>query len=337
MASLHTPLCDLLGIALPIVQAPIGSASGPELAAAVSNAGGLGMLSVTWRGLAETRAVLDRTRRLTDRPFGVNLVLHWDPAERLALCLEAGVAAVSFFWGDPAPYLERVHAAGARAMLTVADAAAARRAVAAGVDVLVAQGWEAGGHVQGEVASLVLVPRVVDAAGPVPVVAAGGIADGRGLAAVLALGASGAWMGTRFLASREVVAHPAYQRAVLEAAETDTLRATLFDRGWPDAPARALRNSTVRRWEEAGRPPGGRRPGEDEVVAHDPDGTPVPRYSDIIPGPDTTGDIEALALYAGQSAGLVTEVLPAGEIVRRVAAEAGETIARLERLVRPER
>ena len=334
MASLRTPLCDLLGIDLPIIQAPIGSASGPELAAAVSNAGGFGMLSLTWRSLEETRALLAETRRLTDRPFGVNFVLHWDPTERLALCLEAGVAAVSFFWGVPTPYVERVQAAGARVMLTVASAAEARRAVAVGVDVLVAQGWEAGGHVLGEVATLPLVPLVVDAAGEVPVVAAGGIADGRGLAAALALGAAGAWLGTRFLASREAVIHPDYQRAVLGASEADTLRSTLFDRGWPDAPARALRNSTLRRWEGAGRPAAGTRPGEDEVIARYPDGTPVTRYSDIIPGPGMTGDLEALALYAGQSAGLVSEILPAGEIVRRIAAEAAETIDRLGRLAR---
>lgn len=333
MPALRTSFCDQLGIDLPIIQAPIGSASGPALAAAVSNAGGFGMLSVTWRDPDEVRAVVRETRRLTSRPFGVNLVLHWDPTDRLRICLDEGVRAVSFFWGDPAPYIESVHAAGALVMQTVASAADARRVVEAGVDVVVAQGWEAGGHVRGEVATLALVPRVVDAVSPVPVVAAGGIADGRGIAAVLALGANGAWLGTRFLASAEAVAHPVYQQAVVAARETDTLRATVFDEGWLDAPARALRNSTVRAWEEAGRPSRGRRPGDGEVVAYYGDGAPVPRYSDIIPDPGMTGAIEALALYAGQSAGLIDEILPAGEIVRRLADEAVETIRRMAGLV----
>lgn len=151
---LSTPLCPLLGIDLPIIQAPIGSATTPALAAAVSNAGGLGMLAVTWRDSDELRHTLRATRRLTDRPFGVNLVLRWPPAERLAVCLEEGVPVVSFFWGDPAPYVARVHDAGALVMHTVASATEAEQAVAAGVDVVVAQGWEAGGHVWGRVASL---------------------------------------------------------------------------------------------------------------------------------------------------------------------------------------
>lgn len=208
---LATPLCPLLGIDLPIIQAPIGSATAPALAAAVSNAGGLGMLAVTWQDIDALRHTLRATRRLTDRPFGVNLVLHWPPVERLAVCLAEGVAMVSFFWGDPAPYVARVHDAGALVAHTVASAVEARQAVAAGVDVVVAQGWEAGGHVWGSVAALPLIPRVVDAVAPAPVVAAGGIADGSGLAAALALGAAGAWMGTRFLLSEEAAAHAVYK------------------------------------------------------------------------------------------------------------------------------
>jgi len=325
---LATPLCPLLGIDLPIIQAPIGSATTPALAAAVSNAGGLGMLAVTWQNINELRHTLRATRQLTDRPFGVNLVLHWPTAERLAVCLEEGVPVVSFFWGDPAPYVARVHAAGALVLHTVASAAEARQAVAAGVDVVVAQGWEAGGHVWGRVAALPLIPRVVDAVAPAPVVAAGGIADGRGLAAALVLGAAGVWMGTRFLLSEEAAAHGVYRDHLGQATEADTLYTTLFDGGWPDAPHRALRNSTVRRWEAAGSPLSGRRPGEGETVAADAGGRPVERYGDTLPLVGMTGDLEALALYAGQSVGLVDRRLPAARIVREVADEATATLRR---------
>src|SRR5262249_7705348 len=164
------------------------------------------------------------------------------------------------------------------------------------------------GHVWGEVASLPLIPCVVDAVSPVPVVAAGGIADGRGLAAALMLGASGVWLGTRFLLAEEAAVHPIYQHYLSAAAETDARYTRLFDGGWPEAPHRALRNSTMAQWEAAGSPPSGQRPGEGEIVAHFVDGRPAKRYSDMLALPGMTGDIEALALYAGQSAGLVTRI-----------------------------
>ena len=325
--SLRTPLCELFGIELPIVQAPVSYA--PALVAAVSNAGGLGMIQLSWLDPDGVREVIRETRRLTDRPFGVNLVLEWPQDERLELSLEEGVRIVSLFWGDPAPYVARAHQAGGTALCTVGSAAEARQVVAAGADVVVAQGWEAGGHVRGEVATLPLVPTVVDAVAPVPVVAAGGIADGRGVAAALALGAAGAWVGTRFVASEEAGLDPLLKERIVGASEADTVYSSLFDGGWPDAPHRTLRNSTVRSWEEAGRPATGGRPGEGETVAAAPDGSPIVRYASSDPELGATGDLEALALYAGQSAGLIHEVLPAGEIVRRMAAEAELVLARL--------
>ena len=317
---------------MPIIQAPIGSATCPALAAAVSNAGGLGMLALTWRTPAEARRMIRATRERTARPFGVNLGLAWSQEERLAVCLEEQVPIVSFFWGPPDRYTEVAHSGGAFVFHTVGSIAEARRAVDTGVDAVVAQGWESGGHVWGQVATLPLVPAVVDAISPTPVVAAGGFADGRGLAAALALGAAGVWMGTRFLASREAAVHDVYKHRVRQAAETDTLYSHLFDLGWPDAPHRTLRNSTVQRWEAAGRPEPGGRPGEGETVAHFADGRAVKRYSDVIPLPGMTGAVEALALYAGQSVGLISEIQPAGDIVAEVANEARSV---LERLARP--
>ena len=321
MDALSTPFTRLVGIERPIVQAPIGGLATPELAAAVSGAGGLGMLAGTWDEPIELRAKIESTRALTDRPFGVNLVLDWEQTERVDVALDSGVRIISFFWGDPGALVARCHDAGALVFLTIASAREARRAVDAGVDVVVAQGWEAGGHVWGEVSTLVLVPAVVDAVAPVPVVAAGGIADGRGLAAVLALGASAAWMGTRFVLAAETPAHPVYRRMLLAANETETLHSSVFDVEWPNAPHRTLRNSTIAAWEAAGRPPTGARPDEGEVIGA-VDGEPIRRYESASPEEGVGGEVEAMSLWAGQDVGLVDSIEPAGDIVRRVAAEA---------------
>jgi nitronate monooxygenase len=321
-----TSFCRLAGIELPIVQAPVGGITTPSLAAAVSEAGGLGTLSITWREPEALRALLRETRSRTAKPFAVNLVLEWDPAERLAIALEEGVKIVSFFWGDPAPWVETVHAAGGIVLHTVASAEEARRAAGAGVDAVVAQGWEAGGHVWGEVSTLALVPRVVDAVAPLPVVAAGGIADGRGLAAVLALGAGAAWMGTRFLLAEEAATHPVYREALIAAGETDTAYSELFDGGWPSAPLRALRNETWQAWHDAGEPSPGARPGEGEIVATGEDGRDILRYDSDAPVAGASGDVAAMVLYAGQGVGLARRVQPAAEIVREVADEAARAL-----------
>ena len=327
---MKTALTERLGIDLPIIQAPMGGAVGPRMVAAVSNAGGVGML-VPWRAKAETvQQQIRETRALTSRPFGVNLVLDFPQEERLDVCLEEHVPIISFFWGDPSALAPRAKARGAIVLHTVGSAAEAKRAVHAGVDIVVAQGWEAGGHVRGTVATLPLVPAVVDAVAPVPVVAAGGIADGRGLAAALALGAAGAWIGTRFLASEEATIHPRYRERLLAARETDTVYLKdLFDVRWPNAPHRALRNHTVEAWEAAGCPTSGKRPGEGEVIARSRSAGDVVRYQSYTPGADAEGDIDALSLWAGQGVSLVSKVQPAGDIVREIAEDARAILERL--------
>jgi NAD(P)H-dependent flavin oxidoreductase YrpB (nitropropane dioxygenase family) len=328
----RTPLCEFLGIEVPVVLAPLGGVGTPRLAAAVSNAGGLGMLPLTWAPPDAIVGLVDETRGLTELPFGVNLGLAWDQRERLAAVLAAGARIVSFFWGDASGIVGEARGAGAVVFVTVGTAEEGRAAAAAGADVVVAQGWEGGGHVWGTVSTLALVPRVVDAVAPVPVVAAGGIADGRGLAAVLALGAAGAWVGTRFLAASEAEIHPDYLRRILAAGEADTFYGTLFDRGWPDAPHRALRNSTVEAWERSGRPPSGSRPGENDEPASGRDGSPINRYASVTPTAAMTGDIEPLAHWAGQGVGLVTREESAATIVRSLMAEAQEAVETLGRL-----
>jgi NAD(P)H-dependent flavin oxidoreductase YrpB (nitropropane dioxygenase family) len=309
---MRTPVCELLGIEKPVVQAPMSAV--PQLAAAVSNAGALGMLALTWSTPAGDP--VRETASLTERPFGGNLILNSDQHRRLDEALEAGLRIVSLMWGDPSGYVEQVHDADGVVLQTVGSAEEARRAVARGVDVIVAQGWEAGGHVWSQVATLPLVPAVVDAVAPVPVIAAGGIGDARGVAAVLALGAQAAWLGTRFLFAQEMPIHEEYLRRLTEAAETDAQwYANLYEVGWPDAPHRALRNSTAEMWEAAGRPLPGSRPGEGEVIAHFASGEPILRYATAAPLVGTTGDIDALSLWAGQSVALGRQPQPAAEIV----------------------
>lgn len=325
-----TSVCKRLGIDLPIILAPMAGAVGPELAAAVSNAGGLGILPVWCMGIDGTRASIRATKALTSARFAVNLNMDFPQEKLLEACLEEGVDIISFFWRDPEPLVRRAKDAGAIVMHTVGDAAAAKRAVDIGVDVIVAQGWEAGGHVRGMVATMPLIPAVVDQVGDTPVVAAGGIADGRGLAAALALGAGAGWIGTRFLASEEAIIHPDYRKHVLESSENNTVYLTdLFDGGWPDAPHRVIRNSTVAAWEAAGRPRAGERPGEGEVIATSPSLGAMTRYGTYTPRADFTGEIEALSMWAGQTSALVRRVQPAAEIVREIMAEARNVITAL--------
>lgn len=330
MTQLATDFTSLAGIEFPIVQAPIGSASTPELAAAVSNAGGLGTLSLTWRSPAEARELIRQTKALTDRPFGINLVLLWDVEERLSIALEEGVPVISLSWGDPAPFVERIHAAGALLVQMVGTTDTAIAAKRCGADVIVAQGYEASGHVEGQTSLMGLVPEIVDAVGPTPVVAAGGIGDGRGLAASLCLGASGIWMGTRFLLSKEADVHPDYQGWLIDAGAGDTVFTTIFRGGWPpNTPIRTLHNKSLQLWEDAGRPEPGRGPGESDVIGHTSKGIPIMRYHDDFPGAHTTGDLESMVLYAGEGVGVMHDVLPAGAIVRSVADQAKSVLARL--------
>lgn len=330
MSKLTTPLCRLLGIEHPMIGAPISAS--PRFVAAVSNTGGLGMIQATWQGADELVTIIADVRRQTDRPFGANFVLPLIEDQdyaNLNAALDAGVPVVSTFWGDPAPVIERIHAAGALSCHTVGSAAEARRVVDLGVDVVVAQGVEAGGHVWGQVGTIALTPAVVDAVPDAHVVAAGGIADGRGLAAVLALGAGAAWVGTRLLLADECDSHPVYRERIVAAGETDTVHTKVFDGGWPDAPVRCLANETVTAWMAAGRPDPGNRPNEDEVLATYSSGHPVRRYSIDRPAVGMTGNLAELCLYAGQGVALTREEKPAAAIIEEMVGDAAAILSRL--------
>ena len=226
---------EKIGVKVPIVLAPMAGSAGPALAAAVCNAGGLGMLPVWPNQAAAVIHEMRAIRGLTPRPFGINLNNNYPQDEHLAAALDEGAAIISFFWGIHAERVRRAKEAGALVMQTVGTALEAKRAVDAGADVVVAQGWEAGGHVWSTVATLTLIPSVVDAVPSTPVVAAGGIADGRGLAAVLALGASAAWVGTRFLLAEEAEVAPSQHQLIIDANESDTVWGKDANPQWLDS------------------------------------------------------------------------------------------------------
>ena len=323
----RTSLCDLLGIEHPILQVGFGLGATPELVAAVSNAGGLGVLSGNVRDLARLELWIDRTRELTERPIGLNLIIARPREEQLLVGLSRGVRVFVLFWGDPRPYVERAHSQGAKVVYQAGSVAEAVDAKEAGVDAVIAQGHEAGGHVRGRTALAAFVPAVVDAVRPLPVIASGGIADGRGIAAALRLGAVGVSLGTRFVASTEAAVGDEYKRRIVASAAEDTVYAEdLFHEGWPDAPHRMIRNGVVREWEEAGRPRPGSKPREGEIVGTlpGPDGpVPVPRYAaGMLTIPESTVPIEEAPLWAGHSVALIHDVRPAGDIVRDLAREA---------------
>ena len=315
---MKTGITELLGIEHPIISAPMGpDMTGPDLVAAVSDAGAFGLLQAQLAAPPIFREEIHKIRDLTDKPFGVNLLLHFPVEEQIAVCLEEKVTALSFFWGDPSPYVELAHEAGVLVVHQVGSVAAARRSAEAGVDVIIAQGVEAGGHVEGEISTLVLVPQVVDAVSPTLVAGAGGIADARGMAAVLTLGAEAVVLGTRFLATTESRAHPEYKQKLVDSTGGDTVRTTLFGHGWPNAPHRVLQTAFVREW--LGNEKQGQESRQDEpVIGHTTISgrkMPVQRFMGMPPNLESTGDIELRCQYAGQSAGLIDGVRSAREVV----------------------
>ncbi|WP_299988105.1 nitronate monooxygenase family protein [uncultured Ruegeria sp.] len=326
---MRTEFCRTFGIDYPVVLAPMAGVVSDALVAAVSNAGGLGLAPLWHIDADELRKSVRNIKKLTDKPFGVNLNMDFPSIEHLDICLEEGVEVISIFWKAPGDMLAHAKSGGAKVIYTAGDAADAKAVADLGADAICAQGWEAGGHVRGTVGSMALIPAIVDAVGHIPVVAAGGIADGRGLAAALSLGASAVWVGTRFLAASEAYVHTDYLSHLLAASENDTAYFdNLFNIDWPNAPHRVLKNSTTQMWENAGRPQSGQRPGEGDVVAFSEKKGHVLRYQSKTPSADLTGDVEAISMWAGQGVSMVRKVQPAGDIVREIVIEAKEALER---------
>jgi NAD(P)H-dependent flavin oxidoreductase YrpB (nitropropane dioxygenase family) len=331
---LRTALCRQLGIEYPIFSVGFGGGmAGPELAAAVSNAGGCGVLGMGGVPAPYIAQQVKRLRALTDKPFGVNIILPLLQEGQIEICLDEKIPILILFWGDPKPYVEEAHRRGTKVFIQVGSVEEAQAAAEAGVDAIIAQGVEAGGHVKSTTSLSTIVPAVVEAVKPVPVIAAGGIANGRGLVAVLSLGAQAVSMGTRFLCSEEARVIQAYKERVVKSTAEDTVYTSLFDVGWPDAAHRVLRNKAIDAWEAAGRPAPGQRPGEGDIIGKTVMiDTPldIPRYGVFPPMTGFTGDIEHAALYAGESCRLVNDIKPAAQIVRDVVQEAEAVLKGLE-------
>jgi len=309
---LKTAICDLFGIKYPIIQGGMAHVATAELVSAVSNAGGLGIIGA---GAAEAdwvREQIHLTREQTDKPFGVNILLISPFAKQvIEVVLEEKVAVVTTGAGNPGPYIPRFKEAGIKVMPVVASVALARRLERYGADVLVAEGMESGGEI-GQITTMPLVPQVVDSV-KVPVVAAGGIADGRGLVAALALGAQGVQMGTRFVTSEECIAHPAYKQAILDASD----RSTAISGQSTGYPMRALENKLIHEfWEKE-------KSGIsiDELMEF---GVGKVRIGLI------EGDLDNGTLLAGQISGMIKEITPVKVIIEEMVAEAEALIAQLK-------
>ncbi len=313
---LKTAICNLLGIEYPIIQGGMAHVATAELVSAVANAGGLGIIGAGHYPPDWVRQQIRLTRQRTNRPFGVNIPLTSPSAGQvMAVAREEKVAVVTTGAGNPEAYIPGLNKAGIKVMPVVADVGSARQMERAGAAALIAEGTESGGRV-GEITTMTLVPQVVDSV-RIPVIAAGGIADGRGLAAALALGAQGIQMGTRFVCSQECIAHPLYKQKILEADD----RATVVTRQTLGRPLRTLRNTLTEQFlalERAGA-------SKEELELFDQGRM----YLGLI-----EGNIEDGSLLAGQIAGMIKEIKPVKAIIEEIVAEAERIIASLNNLRR---
>ncbi len=320
--ALHTPLCDQLGIEFPILLAGMGGVSMSKLVAAVSNAGGLGIIGAATLGPEELRDEIRKTRDLTDKPFAVDLLAP-DPEmirPHMGVVFEEDVHIFVAGLAVPAEFIAEMHKRDMLVMVMCGRVRHAIKSVEAGADIVAAQGTEAGGHT-GEIGALALIPQVVDAV-KVPVVAAGGMSDGRGLVAALALGAEGAIFGTRFIATPEAQAALGYRDALVRSNEADTMRT----RAYTGKPARTIRTPYAEEWET--------RPGEIQKFPMQAM-TSMQNQAMDYPGLGESFDPARTFMPAGQGVGMIHEIKPAAEIVRDIVREAETVIEK--RFVQPSR
>jgi len=319
---LKTPLCDRFGIEVPIILAPMGTCTSAELAAAVSNAGGLGGIGSLFRTTAAVKRDIDLVRKLTSRPFAINHIPQTLDAEAFRYTLEARPAVISFTLADPGDLVRQAHDVGSLVMLQVTTVAQAVLAAERGVDVISAQGGESGGYC-GEISTMALVPQVVDAVSPIPVVASGGIFDGRGIAAALMLGAVGVNLGTRFIASKEAPAPEEWKQAITRAKSEDAIKVDVLNdisplpgtAGFPTV-LRSLHTAFLDEWSA-----------KREEARRDRD-----RLRARIVSTTQAGRQHECLLTAGQTAGGINEILPIGAIMRRLIAETEAALARAPNL-----
>lgn len=326
-----TSITRTFNLSAPIVNAGMAMIARPALAAAVCEAGGLGTIGSDINPPDVLRDLVRQTKRLTKRPFGVDLIGDFVTDDHISVLVEEKVALAIFFWTLPTPsHVKRLKQAGIKVWMQIGRVTEAEQAAALGADALIVQGAEAGGHNRAEASTMTLFPRIRKAYAGLPLLAAGGIVDGATMAAALVLGADAVWCGSRFLAAKEAEAHDSYKDRVLSADVGDTAILSIYGPEWPDQPMRAIINDGARA--ALGR--------EADAIAEAKDQTigttilngqtiPLPRYSAILPTRDFKGDIEQACLTAGQSAGNISEILPAAEIIRRMTSEARAALDRL--------
>ncbi|MDI3540578.1 MAG: enoyl-[acyl-carrier protein] reductase [Thermosediminibacterales bacterium] len=307
----HTEICDILGIEYPILQGGMAWVATGELAAAVSNGGGLGIIGAGNAPPDIVEKEIKKAKSLTNKPFGVN-VYYMSPFvdEVIDVVIKEKVAVITTGAGNPGKHIDRLKEAGVKIIPVVASVALARRLERMGVDAIIAEGMECGGHI-GDLTTMALVPQVVDAVN-VPVIAAGGIADGRGLAAAFMLGAKGVQMGTRFICSEECTVHDNYKMAIIKAKD----RETVVTGRTTGHPVRALKNKLSRQFELL------EKQGAD-IKQLEELGTGKLKSAAI------DGDVETGSLMAGQIAGLIDNIMPAGRIIHEIIKEAEEIIKKL--------
>jgi NAD(P)H-dependent flavin oxidoreductase YrpB (nitropropane dioxygenase family) len=324
---IHTRICDLLGIVHPIVLGGMGTATTAPLVAAVSNAGGFGTLGTSAFNATTLETEVASVRERTEKPFGINHLLFQIQEDMFTVTLSAKPAVAAFAWArkdqNLREYFQRAHDVGCRIMYMAGEVPEALRAADAGADVIVAQGTEAGGHV-GWMASLPLLPMMVKAIAPLPVLCAGGIADGRGLAAALALGAEGVLLGTRFMATPEAPIHPNFKQAIVESDGHDTVLTEIPDlasqRVWPGAMSRAQRNGFIERWS-----------GREWALRQN-----AQEVGSQVSAARAAGDINNASISFGQDAGLIDSVKGVREVIGDIISEAEAIIKdRLPSLLRP--
>jgi enoyl-[acyl-carrier protein] reductase II len=335
---LHTRIVEDYGVTYPIVSAGMGFVARSQLAAAVANAGGIGMIGSATMSPNELLAQIQATQSLTSGLFGVNYMVATGPHgpftvdAHIDVAIDSGVELAVFFWDlPPAAWVDRLHASGAKVWMQVPSLEQALDAADLGIDAIIAQGSQSGGHCRGTTPTLALLDQIIEALSPLPVLAAGGIANGETAARAFAHGADGVLVGTRLVASTEAYAHIEWKRRIVRACDADdTARTTMFGPEWPGQRMGVLRNRVVNQW--AGR--------EDQIPNPPPPpavigqtifgGGPyaMPKFSVVLPTPDTTGDFEEMCLAGGrESAPLVKDIKPAAQIVAEMMTSAKQILA----------
>ena len=334
MGSISTRMTERFGCRHPFAGAGMAFAGGTaDLALGVCAGGGIGAVGVGLTPAEQLRAIIHEIRAATDAPFNINLITFFDNDAQIRVCAEEKVPVASFHWGHPSPeHLTLLRDAGASVWEQVGGVEAAKKAVGDGVEVIVAQGWEAGGHNYGGLPTMVLVPEIIDAVSPALVLASGGIVDGRGVAAALALGADGVWVGTRLVATPEAAVHSEHKRRLVEGKGEQTVLSSIFGPEWPAFnPIRVLRNRVVDEWTD--------RFAEVPTVRDDlpvigrtiflGQETEMRKFNVLLPTADTDGDWEEMPWLAGQGVGLIHDIRPAKDVVETMMTDAKAILKRL--------